>query len=162
MKRQVKLTKSERLMAQEVEVIQKIELKAWRSGWNVDKRHRIPNICFNNIFISHGNTELVDIDITYFNPKPNKNILNFAIQRFRSFISNSPTLHLVETSPIPLTCLWWSCFGDKTLIEAITALVNLYLYGKVQAFLAPFIAPAPRTALQKTMVVFGLLPLSEG
>jgi hypothetical protein len=34
---------------------------------------------------------------------------------------------------------------DETLIEAITALVNLYLSGKVQAFLAS----APLTALRK-------------
>jgi hypothetical protein len=61
MKRQIKLTEWERIMVQEVEVIQKIEVKACRSGWNVDKRHRIPNICLYNIFISHGYTELVGL-----------------------------------------------------------------------------------------------------
>jgi hypothetical protein len=45
---------------------------------------------------------------------------------------------------------------DETLIEAINALVNLYLSGKVQAFLAPPLSLLP---YGKTMVVFGLLPL---
>jgi hypothetical protein len=43
---------------------------------------------------------------------------------------------------------------DQTLIEAITALVNLYLSGKVQTFLAPFISLLP---YGKTILVFGLL-----
>ncbi len=38
---------------------------------------------------------------------------------------------------------------DETLIEALTALVNLYLSGKIQAFLAPFIVSAPLTALRE-------------
>jgi hypothetical protein len=45
---------------------------------------------------------------------------------------------------------------DETLIEALTALVNLYLSGKVQAFLA---RPLPSLPYGKTMVEFGLLPL---
>jgi hypothetical protein len=49
---------------------------------------------------------------------------------------------------------------DETLIEAITALVNLNLSGKVQAFLAPFIASAPLTALRKNNG--GVRPIAIG
>jgi hypothetical protein len=46
-------------------------------------------------------------------------------------------------------------------IEAITAFVNLYLYGNVRAFLAPFIASAPlATALRKNNG--GVRPIAVG
>jgi hypothetical protein len=48
----------------------------------------------------------------------------------------------------------------ETLIEALTALVSLYLSGKVQAFLAPFIVSAPLTALRKNNG--GVRPIAVG
>jgi hypothetical protein len=49
---------------------------------------------------------------------------------------------------------------DETLIEAITALVNLYLSGKVQAFLAPFIASPPLLPYGKSNR--GVRPIAVG
>ncbi len=50
-------------------------------------------------------------------------------------------------------------FAHPTLLQFV-ALVNLYLSGKVQALLAPFIASAPLTALRKNNG--GVRPIAVG